>query len=74
MDDFTPYGCDFLEALSNMGNVLKKCIEISLSLRLEECEFLMNVGTVLGHLISQEGIHVDLNKISSIKRVPTPQE
>ena len=31
MDDFTPYGCDFQEALTNLGKVLHKCIEMNLS-------------------------------------------
>lgn len=30
MDHFTPYGCDFLEALSNLGKVLKKSIKMNL--------------------------------------------
>lgn len=34
----------------------------------------MNEGTVLGHFVSKEGIQVDPNKISIIKRVPTPQK
>ena len=52
MDDFTPYGCHFQEALSNLGKVLHKCIEMNLYLSPEKCEFLMTVGTVLGHSIS----------------------
>jgi len=47
-----PYGCDFQEALSNLGKVLNKCIEINLSLSPEKCEFLMTAGTILSHLIS----------------------
>ena len=54
MDDFTPYGCDFQEALSNLGKVLHKCIEMDLSLSIEKCKFLMTEGTVLGHSISQQ--------------------
>jgi len=34
----------------------------------------MNVGVVLGHSISQEGLQVDPNKIAIIKRVPTLQK
>ena len=30
MDDFTPYGYDFQEALTNLGKVLHKCIEMNL--------------------------------------------
>ena len=44
MDDFTPYGCDFQEALTNLGKVLHKQIEMILSLSLEKCEFLMTEG------------------------------
>eukprot|EP00253_Pinus_taeda_P014600 PITA_14600 len=74
MDNFTPHGCDFQEALSNLGKVLNKCIEMNLSLSPEKCEFLMIAGTILGHSISQEGLQVDPNKIGIIKRVPTPQK
>ena len=73
MDDFTPYGSDFQEALSNLGKVLDKCIEMNLSLSPEKCEFLMTEGTVLGHAISQQGLQVDPNKIAIIQRVPPPQ-
>jgi len=54
MDDFTPYGCDFHEALSNLGKVLNKHIEMNLSLSPKKCEFLTITWTVLGHSISQE--------------------
>lgn len=74
MDDFIPYRCDFLEVFSNLGKVLSKCIEINPSLSLEKYEFLMNVATILGHSISQEGLQVDPNKIDIIKRVCTPQK
>ena len=52
MDDFTPYGFDFQEALYNLGKVLDKCIEMNLSLNPKKYEFLMTEGTVLGHAIS----------------------
>ena len=65
MDDFTPYGCDFREALTNLGKVLHKCIEMNLSLSPEKCEFLITEGIVLGHSISQQGLQVDPNKNSN---------
>jgi len=72
MDDFTPYGCDFQEAMSNQGKVLYKCIEINLSLSHEKCEFLMTAGTILGHSISQQGLQVDPKKNSHHPKGPTP--
>eukprot|EP00253_Pinus_taeda_P005719 PITA_05719 len=74
MDDFTPYGSSFQEALSNLGKVLSKCIEMNLSLSPEKCEFLMTEGTVLGNTISRQGLQVDPSKIAIIKKVPPPQK
>eukprot|EP00253_Pinus_taeda_P029515 PITA_29515 len=74
MDEFTPYGSNFQEALTNLGKVLTKCIETNLSLSPKKCEFLMTEGTVLGHRISQQGLQVDPNKIAIIQRVPPPQK
>eukprot|EP00253_Pinus_taeda_P020690 PITA_20690 len=74
MDDFTPYTSGFQEALSNLGKVLSKCIEMNLSLSPEKCEFLMIEGIVLGHTISRQGLQVDPNKIAIIKKVPPPQK
>lgn len=73
MDDFTPYGSNFQEALSSLGKFLDKCIEMNLSLSPKKCEFLMTEGTVLGHAISRQGLQVDANKVSIIQRVPPPQ-
>eukprot|EP00253_Pinus_taeda_P020083 PITA_20083 len=47
MDDFTPYGSNFQEALTNLRKVLAKCIEMNLSLSPDKCEFLITEGTVL---------------------------
>ena len=66
MDDFTAYGCDFQEDISNLGKVMNKCIEMNLSLSPKKCGFLMTAGTILGHSISQEGLEVDPNKIAII--------
>lgn len=44
MDDFTSYGCDLQEALSNLVKVLNNFIEMNLSLIPEKREFLMNGG------------------------------
>ena len=74
MDDFTRYGSNFQEALTNLRKILAKGIEMNLSLSPDKCEFLMTEGTVIGHTISQQGLQVDPNKIAIIQRVPPPQK
>ena len=72
MDDFTPYGKDFEEALENLKKVLIRCEQIQLSLSTEKCHMMMSEGVVLGHFISANGIQVDPSKIRVIKNIPTP--
>ena len=72
MDDFTPYGKDFEEALENLKKVLIHCEQTQLSLGTEKFDMMMSEGVVLGHFISASGIQVDPSKIKVIKNIPTP--
>eukprot|EP00253_Pinus_taeda_P013711 PITA_13711 len=63
MDDFTPYGTTFEDALQNLEKVLKRSIEAHLALSTEKCHMMMNEGIVLGHYVSLLGIQVDPAKI-----------
>eukprot|EP00253_Pinus_taeda_P034203 PITA_34203 len=73
MDDFTPYGVNFEDALQNLEKVLKRCIEAHLALSTEKCHMMMNQGIVLGHFISFLGIQVDPAKIQVIQNLPIPK-
>ena len=56
MDEFTPYGSDFEEALKNLEKVLTHCEKTQLSLSTEKCHMMMSEGVVLGNFISVDGI------------------
>ena len=73
MDDFTPYGNNFMEALTNLEKVLKRCKETQLSLRTKTCHMMMTEGVVLGHYISSTGIRVDPAKIEVILQILVPK-
>ena len=72
MDDFTPYGKDFEEALEKLKKVLTHCEQTQLSLSTKKFHMMMSEGVVLGHFISPDGIQVDPSKIKVIKNIPTP--
>ena len=72
MDDFTPYGKDFEEALKKLEKVLSRCEQTQLSLSTEKCHMMMSEGVVLGNFISTNEIWVDPSKIKVIKNIPTP--
>ena len=72
MDDITVYGGSFEECLRNLEIVLHRCIEKILVLNWEKCHFMLNQGIVLGHVISNKGIEVDMAKIELISKLPSP--
>jgi hypothetical protein len=72
MDDFTPYGKYFDEALQDSDKVLQICREMNLSLSNEKCNMMMNEGIVVGHYMSSRGIEIDKNKIKIISLPRTP--
>ena len=72
MDDFTPYGNSFDEALKNLKKFLEHCEHTHLFLSTEKCHMMVSEGIVLGNFISASGIHVDPTKIKVIANIPTP--
>ena len=72
MDDITVYGESFDECLIHLGTVLDRCIEKNLVLNWEKCHFMVNQGTVLGHIILEKGIEVDKEKVELISKLPSP--
>ena len=72
MDDITLYRSDFEECLTNLEAIFQRCIEKNLVLNWEKCHFMVNQGTVLGHVISSRGIEVDKEKIELISKLSSP--
>ncbi|KAL4282055.1 hypothetical protein GQ457_03G020930 [Hibiscus cannabinus] len=56
MDDFSTFGDNFDNFLSNLEKVLKRCKETDLVLNWEKCHFMVDEGIVLGHNISSKGM------------------
>ncbi|KAL4368730.1 hypothetical protein GQ457_05G022740 [Hibiscus cannabinus] len=72
MDDFSTFGDNFNNCLSNLEKVLKRCKETNLVLNWEKCHFMVDEGIVLGHKISSKGMEVDKAKIEVISKLPLP--
>jgi hypothetical protein len=73
MDDFTPYGTNFDQAIRNLEKVLERCISTRICLSREKCHMMMIEDVVLGHYVSAYGIKVDPAKIEVILNLPTPR-
>ncbi|KAL4368237.1 hypothetical protein GQ457_05G025920 [Hibiscus cannabinus] len=72
MDDFSTFGEDFDNCLSNLEKVLKRCKETNLVFNWEKCHFMVDKGIVLGRKISSKGMEVDKEKIEVISKLPPP--
>ncbi|KAL4303300.1 hypothetical protein GQ457_10G013090 [Hibiscus cannabinus] len=72
MDDFSTFGDNFDNYLSNLEKVPKRCKETNLVLNWEKCHFMVDEGIVLGHKISSKGMEVDKAKIEVISKLPPP--
>ena len=54
MDDIIIYENTFEQCLANLETVLHRCIEKNLVLNWDICQFMVNQGIVLGHVISNK--------------------
>ncbi|CAM8931970.1 unnamed protein product [Rhodiola kirilowii] len=70
MDDFSVYGSSFDSCLSNLTDVLRRCVDTNLVLNWEKCHFMVQEGIVLGHMVSHRGIEVDRAKVEVIEKLP----
>src|ERR1051325_5789167 len=73
MDDSSVCGQSFEGCLSNLENVLERCVKVNLVLNWEKCHFMVREGIILGHVISNKGIEVDKAKIEVIKELQPPK-
>jgi hypothetical protein len=72
MNDFTPYGDNFDQALNNLEKILERCIATRLCLSHEKCHMMITESVVLGNYIYANGIKVNPTKIEVILNLPTP--
>ena len=73
MDDFSVFGDSYEGCLENLRRVLERFEEKNLVLNWEKCHFMVTQGIVLGHVVSKEGIEVDMAKVELISNLPTPK-
>ena len=71
LDDFAVYGTA-ANHFQHLQLCLERCRVSHLSLNPAKCAFGVTNGSLLGHIVSKEGIAVDPNKISSITQAKMP--
>ena len=72
LDDILVFGATLEECENNLENVLRRLDKHSLTISPEKCSFFKNKCSYLGHIISDEGISPDPEKVVAIKQFPRP--
>ena len=74
LDDVLIWSKTFEEHLYHMEQIFKKLENAGLKLKISKCDFLLQQIKYLGHVISEEGIQPDPDKVSAIKSMSAPKD
>lgn len=73
LDDIVLYASSLREHEIKFEKLANKLREANLKLQPDKCEFLRKEVTYLGHVISENGVHPDPEKIKAVKNFPIPK-
>ena len=60
LDDLTVYSNNHEEHLQHLRKVFLKCIQFGISMNTKNSQFALREGKLLGHIVSVEGVKIDL--------------
>ena len=72
LDDIIVYAEDFESHVERLEQVFKTLQEYSVTLRIEKCHFFMTEVHYLGHVVSQQGIKPEEDKIRAVREMEPP--
>ena len=70
LDDILVFSQNFKEHLEKLEAVFSRLKEHRLKLKPSKCEFFKTKGKYLGHVVSQDGVTTDPDKISALSSWP----
>lgn len=73
MDDIIVFSTSLQEHLENLEKILRALEKVNLKLQLDKCEFLKKEVAFLGHIVTDQGVKPNPDKISVIKGWPLPK-
>ncbi len=72
LDDILIFSKTFEEHIQRLESVFSRLAEHNLKLKPSKCEFFKTSVSYLGHIVSEEGIGTDPEKISAVESWPAP--
>ncbi|GFN74261.1 Pol polyprotein, partial [Plakobranchus ocellatus] len=72
LDDLLIYSPDFDSHIDRLQAIFNRLREVGIKLNPEKCSFVKSSVSFLGHVLSEEGVSTDPDKITAVKNFPTP--
>ncbi|KAI7804820.1 hypothetical protein IRJ41_020769 [Triplophysa rosa] len=73
LDDILIFSNSLHEHIFHVRQVLQRLLDNQLFIKLEKCEFHVSQVSFLGYVISQDGIQMELKKVSAVIDWPLPK-
>jgi hypothetical protein len=73
IDDVIIFSKTLDEHLERLAEVFQRLQAAGLKLKASKCHFLQERVKYLGHIVSAEGIHTDLDKVQAVQEWKTPE-
>ena len=73
IDDIIVFSNTLEDHLQHLGKVFEKLRKANLKLNPEKCHFAQNSIKYLGHVVSENGIETDPDKVAAIEKIPPPR-
>lgn len=73
LDDIIIFGSSLQHHIDNLNKVLQRLAQANLKIQFDKCEFLQKQCEFLGHIVTQDGIKPNPNKIEKILNWPIPK-
>ena len=73
LDDLIIFSRTFEEHLARLRQIFDRIRQYGLKLSPKKCSFLMNRVKYIGHIVSEEGVQADPDKVDKLRKWPTPK-
>lgn len=73
LDDIIVFSPSLTEHIANLNSVFRELEKANLKMQTSKCNFLHKEIDFLGHIVTQEGVKPNPNKIEAIKNLPCPK-
>ena len=73
LDDITVFSSSHEDHLQHLRKAFLKCRRYGISLNPKKSNFSLKEGKLLGHIVSADGVRIDLKRVEAIKKLSLPR-